>query len=262
MRIAVVTPYWEESREVLERCIASVRAQAVPVDQILVADGNPQSWVEDEPNVAHAILRKRSADYGDTPRTIGLIMAIRSQYDIVQFLDADNLLTPDHFEVTLRHFSGRAEKDYPDLVVARRRMLRPDGTPIAVEIPEEDARHHIDTSCYIFYRTAFRVAIRWSLIPRQISFMDDRVFFAILTRKHPELRMVFNEAKTVGYTCLWESVYRMAGEEPPPNCKNLEANFRAAQQWWRGLDAHSKQVIERALGLPLLLPEDVAVRRF
>lgn len=257
MRIAVVTPYWEESRDVLERCIASVRAQTMPVDQILVADGNPQYWFEDAPNVTHAILRKRTADYGDTPRTVGLVMGIRAGYDILQFLDADNLLMPDHFEVTLRHFRGRAEDDYPDIVLARRHMLRPDGSIIAVEIPEEATFRHVDTNCFIFHRTAFSVAIKWSLIPRQISFMDDRVFMALLTQRHAGLKTVFNETKTIGYTCIWEWVYCQAGEEPPPNSKNLEREFAAARQWWRGLDAHSKRVIERTLGLPIRIQDDV-----
>jgi len=260
VRIAVVTPYYQESREVLERCIASVRAQSVPVDQILVADGHPQYWFEDAPNVTHAILRKRAGDYGDTPRSVGLVMAVRSQYEIVQFLDADNFLLPDHFEVTLRHFRGRAEGDYPDIVLARREMLRPDGSIIAVEIPEEETFRHVDTNCFVFYRTSFHVAIKWSLIPREISFIDDRVFFALLAQRHPELRTAFNETRTVGYTCLWDTVYRMAGEKPPPNSKNMGAQFVAAQRWWRGLDAHSKQVIERTLGLPILLPEDAPGR--
>jgi len=261
VRIAVVTPYCAESAEVLERCIASVRAQAVPVDHILVADGHPQYWVEAQPHVSHAVLPKPSADYGDTPRSVGLVLGIRGGYDIIQLLDADNYLTPDHFDVTLRHFRNRAIADYPDIVVARRFMLRPDGSILRVNIPEDDAGWQIDTNCYAFYRTAFRVAITWSLIPRPLSFIGDRVFFAMLTQRHSDLKMIFNETKTLGYTCLYESVYRSAGEEPPPNSKNLTAQVAAAQQWWRALDAHSKHVIERTLGLPVLIPEDMPARR-
>jgi glycosyltransferase involved in cell wall biosynthesis len=261
MRIAVVTPYFNESRDVLQRCIASVQSQSVTVDHILVADGNPQYWVETHANVTHIVLRKRSADFGDTPRSVGFVMGMRSGYDIVQFLDADNVLMPDHFKVTLQHFYGRGETEYPDLVVARRQLLRTDGSILDVSVPQDDALTHIDTNCYVFYRTAFSVGLKWSLIPRQISFMGDQAFFAMLTQTHTDLKLTFNQTKTVGYTCLWEIYYRMAGEEPPANCKNLKPHIAAAREWWRNLDSHRKDVIERALGLPILIPRDDGMRQ-
>jgi glycosyltransferase involved in cell wall biosynthesis len=254
MRVAVVTPYFDESKDVLERCMASARNQSVPVDHILVADGKPQYWIEAHANVTHVVLRKGTADFGDTPRCLGFVMGIRSGYDIIQFLDADNVLMPDHFAITLEHFRGRGAAEYPDVVVARRQMLRPDGSVLAASIPEDDALRHIDTSCYVFYRTAFPVGLKWSLIPRELAFMDDRVFFAMLTQVHRKLKLAFNQAKSVGYTCLWESIYRMIGEQPPANCKNLERHYAAAQQWWRTLDPYRKHLIERTLGLPIWIP--------
>jgi len=254
MRIAVVTPYWNESRELLQRCIASVQGQSADVDHILVADGSPQYWVEDHARVTHIELRKRSADFGDTPRSVGFVVAMRSDYDLIQFLDADNVLLNDHFDVTLEHFLGRGAAEYPDLVVTRRQMLRIDGSKLAVSMPEDDALKHVDTSCYVFYRTAFKVALKWSLIPRQLAFMGDRAFFAMLAQTHRELKVAFNRTMTVGYRCLWESVYRMAGEEPPDGCRDLRAHLAAARDWWRNLDPDRKAAIERALGLPILIP--------
>ncbi len=253
MRIAVVTPYFKESAEVLRRCLTSVQTQCVSVDHVMVADGHPQYWIEREPRVTHVELRKSAADFGDTPRSLGFVVAMRSDYDIIQFLDADNVLMPDHFEVVLRHFRGRPESEYPELVVARRHLLRPDGSILGVSIQEDDALKHIDTSCYIFYRTAFHVGLKWCLIPRQLGFMDDRVFFALMT--HSRLsRIAVNQVKTVGYTCWWDDIYEEAGEEPPPNCKHLETYRAAAREWWRTLDPHSKAVIEKSLGLPIILP--------
>jgi hypothetical protein len=261
MRIAVVTPYCNEGKGVIQRCIASVQGQSVPVDHIFVADANPQYWIETHANVTHIVLQRRTADFGDTPRSVGFVAGMRSGYDIIQFLDADNLLMPDHFDVTLRHFCGRGAVEYPDLVVARRHMLRTDGSVLEVSVPEEDAFKHVDTNCYVFYRTAFNVGLKWSLIPRQLSFLSDRVFFAMLTQTHGDLKLAFNQTKTVGYTCLWESIYRMVGEKPPADCKNLDAQFVAAQEWWRTLDPRSKHVIERALGLPILIPAVDGMRR-
>jgi len=261
MRIAVVTPYCNESQDVVQRCIASVQGQSVPVDHILVADGNSQDWIERHANVTHVVLRKRTADFGDTPRSIGLVVGIRSGYDIVQFLDADNVLMPDHLDVTLGHFRGRGPAEYPDLVVARRQLLRTDGSALEISSPEDDAFKHVDTNCYVFHRTAFKVALKWSLIPRQLSFMGDRVFFAMLTQTRNGLRLALNRTKTVGYTCLWESIYQMLGEEPPANCKNLRVEAAAGREWWRALDPHSKDVIERALGLPILIPAAEGMRQ-
>jgi glycosyltransferase involved in cell wall biosynthesis len=250
MRIAVVTPYFNESAEILRRCLASVQAQCVPVDHVLVADGHSQDWIEAEPRVTHIVLRSPAADFGDTPRSLGFIVAMRSDYDIIQFLDADNVLSRDHFEVVLRHFRGRPETEYPDLVIARRQLLRPDGSVLRHSIKEDDALVHIDTSCYVFYRTAFHIGLKWAFIPRQLGFMDDRVFFALMKKARPP-RIAVNATKTVGYTCMWRDIYTELGETPPPNCKDVEEYRAAAHEWWNGLDAHSKGVIEARLGVPV-----------
>lgn len=253
MRIAVVTPYFRESAEVLRRCLDSVQSQSVPVDHVLVADGHPQYWIEEQPRVSHIVLRQSVADFGDTPRSVGFVVAMRREYDIIQFLDADNILSSDHFDVVLRHFHGCTEAEYPDLVVAKRQLLRPDGSLLSVSVKEDDALKHVDTSCYVFYRSAFHVGLKWALIPRQLGFMDDRVFFALMTKA--QLRKIaVNESRTVGYTCWWEDVYKEAGEEPPPGCKHIEDHRAAALRWWRTLDTHSKNVIEARLGLPIVLP--------
>jgi hypothetical protein len=257
MRIAVVTPYFKEGRDVLQRCTDSVRAQSVPVDHIFVADGHPQNWIESYRHVTHIVLRHNTGDFGDTPRSLGFVMGMRSEYDILQFLDVDNVLMPDHFDVVLGHFRGLDSSEFPDLVVARRHMLRPDGSILSINVPEDDNARHIDTSCYVFYRTAFDVGLKWSFIPKQLAFMDDRVFFAMLVIAN--LKIVFNQSKTVGYACLWEAAYRKAGEVPPPNCRNVEDHRAAALAWWQALDPHGKKVIERRLGVPIFeAPQNAA----
>lgn len=250
MRVAVITPYFTEGKDVLQRCMASVQAQAVSVDHIFVADGHPQDWIESQRNVTQIIVRSNAGDFGDTPRCLGFVLGVRREYDILQFLDVDNVLMPDHFATVLDHFRGVDEARFPDLVVARRHMLRPDGSVLSVSIREDDELDHVDTSCYVFFRTAFDVGLKWSLIPRQLAFMGDRVFFGMLAAM--KLKVAFNQSKTVGYTCLWEAVYREAGEEPPPNCRDVESHRAAARAWWRALDARSKSVIERRLGVPIL----------
>jgi glycosyltransferase involved in cell wall biosynthesis len=46
-RYAIVTPYYKEDRALIERCIDCVCAQSIPTEHILVADGHPQSWIND-----------------------------------------------------------------------------------------------------------------------------------------------------------------------------------------------------------------------
>jgi hypothetical protein len=253
MRIAVVTPYFKESADVLCRCLVSVQSQGMPVDHVLVADGHAQYWIEDQSRVTHIELRKGAADFGDTPRSVGFVVAMRREYDIIQFLDADNILMPGHFDAVLSHFRGIPESEYPDLVVARRQMLRPDGSVLGMAIDEDEALKHIDTSCYVFYRTAFHLGVKWCFIPKELGFMDDRVFFALVTKAGLR-KIVVNPVKTVGYTCWWTDLYKLAGETPPPNSKNIEPYREAARVWWRNLDAHSKSVLEARLGLPIKLP--------
>jgi hypothetical protein len=252
MRIAVVTPYFKESAEVLRKCMASLQAQCVPADHVMVADGHPQYWIEKQPRITHIELRKGTADFGDTPRSVGFVVAMRSGYDIIQFLDADNVLMPDHFDAVLGHFQGLHETEYPDVVVARRHMLRPDGSILGVSIPEDDELKHIDTSCYVFFRTAFFAGLKWSLIPKELGFMDDRVFLAML-RVAGLRKVVVNPSKTVGYTCWWADIYHKVGEEPPPNCKNIEGHRAAALEWWRTLDPYRKGLIERTLGQRIIV---------
>jgi hypothetical protein len=252
MRIAVVTPYFQESADVLRRCMTSVQSQGLAIDHVLVADGRPQDWVEAEPGVTHIVLRKSATDFGDTPRSLGFVVAMRREYDLIQFLDADNFLMAGHFDAVLAHFRGRPETEYPDLVVARRELLRPDGSSIGRSLKRDVALQHIDTSCYIFYRTAFHVGLKWCFIPKQLGFMDDGVFYAMM-RASALARIAVNETRTVGYTCWWDGVYREAGEEPPPGCKHLEDYRAAARTWWRTLDPRSKSIIEGRLGLPINL---------
>lgn len=84
MKVACVTPYYRESREILERCLQSVARQTRPCAHYLVSDGDPQDWIDELP-VRHLRLDENHADYGNTPRTAGGLLAARlrlvSEYD-------------------------------------------------------------------------------------------------------------------------------------------------------------------------------------
>jgi glycosyltransferase involved in cell wall biosynthesis len=184
MRLAIVTAYFNEDRATIERCIASVRAQTVPVEHILVADGRPQDWIPGA-GVRHIVLDRAHGDFGDTPRMIGLVLAIREEFDAIQFLDADNYVLPQHAAVAeaLLNESGA------HMLVLKRRLLRPDGSDLNFTIDEDEALQLIDTNCYLFTRPAFPTALKWALIPRALSFIGDRVFRSVFSKVgHPIAR--------------------------------------------------------------------------
>ncbi len=249
MRIAVVTPYFREDRPTLERCIRSVRAQPARVEHILVADGRPQDWVGQYDNVHHLVLPHNSDDFGDTPRSMGFLLAVRRDYDAIQFLDADNVLFGNHIESVIHAFAATGA----DMLIARRDMLRPDGSSMNYTCEEDEKLQHVDTSCFVMARTAFSVGLRWGFIPAPLACYDDRVFFQ--TVRHAGLRLALLPGRTVGYTCMWPSMYRQIGEEPPPGSRNIIRHQLQARAWWDGLDERRRRLIRANLGLPTTAPE-------
>ena len=142
MRIAIVTAYFNEDRPTLERCIESVRSQTVPVEHILVADGRPQDWVP-AAGMRHIALDRSHGDFGDTPRVIGLLLAIREEFDAIQFLDADNLVYPRHAAMA----TALLRETGAHMLVLKRRVLRPDGSALNLTAAEDEALSTIDTNC-------------------------------------------------------------------------------------------------------------------
>ncbi len=211
-RYAIVTPYYRESRATLERCLKSVRRQSVRADHIVVADGFPQSWIDDEP-VRHLRLDAAHADYGDTPRGLGALLAVAEGYEAVGLLDADNWLADDHVEKCLG--AAAAQPGGCDFVIARRYMVAPDGAQLPCE--DESPAAFSDTSCFFLLPGAFHALHHWVLTPKPLSPICDRIFYAA-TRTYG-LRPAIMSEPTVYYECLWSSVYEALGLRPPPGAK-------------------------------------------
>ena len=236
-RFAIVTPYYKESRDVLERCIDSVKRQTVAADHFLISDGFPQDWV-DGAGVRHIRLGRAHGDCGNAARGIGAMLAVCEGYGGIGLLDADNWYNPDHVE------QCRAAAVAPaDLVIAKRRILLPDGTPINLQ--EEPG--HVDTSCFWFLPGSYHLIHHWSGIPLQFAQLCDRVFYWMI-QAHP-LVVAHTRMVTVNYTANYPFAYRAIGIKPPPDIKTID--IRPMLQWVRGLDQRQQQVLKRRCGVDL-----------
>jgi glycosyltransferase involved in cell wall biosynthesis len=246
-KTAVVTPYYQESREVLERCIDSVRHQSSNTDHILIADGHPQDWL-DSAGVRHLRLDRAHADYGNTPRGIGALLAAAEGYSAIALLDADNWLDPAHVETCLDSARSSSSPDC-DYVVARRHLCRPDGS--VLNYPETPPSDFVDTNCFFFLRGAFGALATWALIPRELSVIGDRLFSASLRAR--KLRFVVTPRQTVSYLCLWPAVYRALGETPPPDAK-AGIDLQPVHRWLGSLSDDELRTISRQIGVIIQRP--------
>lgn len=215
MKIAVVTPYFNESDDYLRTCHESVMAQTHACTHFMVSDGRPRALI-DSWNVQHLRLPTGCADYGDTPRGVGSVLAIGQGFDAIAYLDADNWYYPEHVStlVAAHRHSGAA------VVSATRNLHRLDGTLLG-KCNDCDGENFVDVNCFFLTRPAFRVVQAWWMMPSHLHPLDDRVLFAYVRR----LRLSHKHCAvpTVAYRTAFAFHYKRAGEQPPPGAKSGQA---------------------------------------
>jgi hypothetical protein len=241
-RVAIITPYWQEPRAVLERCIASVAAQSVAADHLLVADGAPQGWLDNAP-VRHLRLDRNHADFGNVARGVAALLAAGEGYDAIGFLDADNRIDPDHVALCLA--AAQMGGDAPDCVIAQRRFELPDGTSVAAA--EEQGL--IDTNCLFLLPGAFPVIARWALIPAPLSAIGDRVFHAAL--EAAGCRMAQTARASVTYVSRWLAHYRARGGSVPDDARELDIG--AIARWIASLSPEQRRALDHRVGAHIAL---------
>ena len=246
MQVAVVTPYFKEPDATLERCLLSVAGQSQPATHILVADGHPRALV-DQAGVRHLRLDRSHGDAGNAARGLGALLAVAEEFDAIAFLDADNWFDDSHVATCLA--AAHQASEPPDFVVARRRLVRPDGSVLREFSEEDDRGQHIDTNCLFLLRSSFHTAARWGSMPKALHEVGDRVFLKLLLAEN--LRAIRCAETTVNYLCTWRSPYLAANEEPPPSAKP-DPDPADFNRWWRSLDAREKMVAGRLVGFPLV----------
>lgn len=235
MKIAVITPYFNETWDTLQRCARSIAAQTVPCEHIWVSDGS--AMVPPDGRVVD--LDHPHGDYGNVARGVGALLAAGDGYDAIAFLDADNWYDPNHIEECVKSATS-----YPnvDVVFARRRFCRPDGTDMKVN----DEPNHVDTSCYFFLPGSYNALAYWATMPKPMSIVGDRVFLELL-RTTEGLVVAHNKPITVNYLCMWESYYKLLGEAVPPGAKpNVDAT--AFEKWRAELKGRELEVANRLTG--------------
>lgn len=244
MKVAVITPYHNEPDEVLRRCAMSVLAQTVAVDHIWVADGDTRFDTRPHWSDGGRLIRLDQAheDYGNVARGVGALLAAGEQYDAIAFLDADNWYDPTHVAECL---ALAAVQPNLDVVFARRRFCRPDGTDMG--IPEES--NHVDTSCYFFLPGSYPCLAYWATMPKPMVCIGDRIIYSLLMST-TGLTVAKVPSVTVNYLCMWESLYRARGETPPPGAKpNIDAqNF---ELWRSTLKGRKLDLANRLSGVRL-----------
>jgi glycosyltransferase involved in cell wall biosynthesis len=223
MKIAVVTPYYQEDEAMLRACHESVRAQSHPATHILVADGHPQAWLDDA-EAQHFRLPVSHRDYGDTPRAIASLSAAAQGFDAVAYLDADNWYQPNHIEtlVRLRRETGAA------ICSTMRSMHRLDGSLLGW-CHMSDGEDFVDTNCLGVFREAFPLLTQWALMPAWAHVLDDRMIWHVL--RDSGLPRAHSDEFTVCYRDAFARHYKLLGEEPPPGCKSTEPVFEAIKRW-------------------------------
>jgi glycosyltransferase involved in cell wall biosynthesis len=244
MKIAVISAYYKEERELLERCLNSVKEQTIKCDHFLVSDGHPQEWLK-KTGIRHIELGESHNDYGNTPRGLGAQLAISEGYDAICFLDSDNWFDKNHVE----HCLESAIFKYPnilecDYVIAKRRLCRPNLT--TMDISEEPGL--VDTNCFFFLPGSYFLIPFWNLMPKEFSNIGDRIFYKKIISSN--LNFAINNIITVNYLNLWSSTYEAIGETPPDDAKpNVDGNF--GFDLFKNKTNIEKIIIQRMIGLSI-----------
>ena len=243
--VAIVTPYFKESRGTLARCLASVKElkHAGKVLYIVVADGHPQDWLDKEEGVIHLRLPVNSNNWGNTPRCLGALLAVAQDAQYLAFLDADCTFDEDHIRVCLQVMADAVLLDAPpiDVVIARRRLRRPDWS-VLCETDLDDPDKNADTNCFFLARSAFHTVAQWGLQPRQTTVICDQLYY--LHIKNQGLNIRISPKVTVNYRTTWKVHYQAMGEPPPADAKHTIDVDSVFKNWYRDFSGNVPNSVE------------------
>jgi glycosyltransferase involved in cell wall biosynthesis len=208
MKVAVVTPYYQEPVEMLRRCHESVRSQTHACTHIMIADGHPRHEIE-EWDIQHCVLPVSNRDYGNTPRGIGSILAFNQGFDAVAYLDADNWYAEDHLEILV---AVCREYDVP-VAVSSRQIVLSTGEYLPFGDPDEESGEHVDTNCFLITSEAAFLSSVWAMMDPAYSPVGDRVL--LKTMQKFGILYGWSHKRTLFYESRWAAHFLQMGKEPP-----------------------------------------------
>jgi len=215
MKVAVVTPYFREPLETLERCHRSVLAQTHAATHLMIADGHPQPAV-DGWDVRHTRLPLAHADAGNTARGVGGALAFAEGFDAVCYLDADNWYAEDHVASLVELCSRHPLK----VAISSRQIVLSTGEAYTGPDTEVAERRHVDTSCVMVTAGAAILAPVWSMIPVDMAPIGDRIFLQAV--RHHRASHGWTGRKTLFYESRWERHFRAMGRTPPADAHAMD----------------------------------------
>lgn len=215
MRVAVVTPYYQESATQLDRCHSSIVNQTHnDCRHFMVADGSPNDYCR-RGSVEHIVLAHSHSDAGATPRAIGAMSAFSQGYDAVAFLDADNWYQSIHIEYMLRTLN----QAQADAVVATRSIYDRSGELLYIDRVESNGVNMVDTNCMFLTRRAIPYLTAWITDPAH-ALISDRIFWHVCLTNG--LKVIRCDNPTVGYVTKWAWHYEYVGRAVPGDTVWLE----------------------------------------
>jgi hypothetical protein len=245
MKVAVVTPYCQETLEVLACCHESVLSQTHACTHFLVSDGSAHASAVQGWSARHVLLGVPHDDGGNTPRAIGSLLAMNEQFDAIAYLDADNWFLPLHIDglVKLQLETGA------EVCTSARSIHRGDGSLMYIDVFESDGRRHVDTSCLFLTRRAFGLLPLWAMMPRELGPVCDQIFWIAIQAQ--KFACANSRQATVAYRTRYDVHYKNIREAPPANAKHI-ADFPKVDAWWASLPTETKAKWQRYLGTRLL----------
>ena len=229
MKIAVITPYFDERLNVLERCHESVARQCdlreASITHFFIADGKGLKAVDNLSRVRHIRLGVSHNDNGNTPRAVGGLCALREGFEAIFYLDADNLYDNLHVSSVIKVH----EQSGSEAIFSSRYWFFPDGDcyDFAERHRHEDRlRRHVDTSCISLFSSARGAVGLWGQMPASLGPICDRVFFQYLITNHT---CSWTDQKTVFFETWYAGSFRPTAIPTPRNAKTVPR--RTKDEW-------------------------------
>jgi len=213
MRVAVITPYYNESIFTLNQCIKSVEKQTYKdIHHFVVADGNPFDDMDDyTANFTHISLPP-CRDFGDTPRGVATAVAWAQGFDAIAYLDADCWYHKDH----IRTMVGVMKESGRDIITCPRKLYTSSGKFLA-ECIESDGWTFNDTNCFLFKRNVFGILSTWMFKDLNMCAVDDKVLWQAIQQFG--IQTARSLRPTVNYTTTLAFHYQQHGKKIPKHAK-------------------------------------------